>query len=330
MMGGGALGGPIGVLLMTFGTASSVEDVPRYLATVRGGTPAPEPLVAEFQRRFALVGGSPLIRICREQAVALQARLNAGEAGKGRYRVAIGMRHSNPTIAAGVGELVAAGVRHVLGIVLSPQYSPVVLAGYLRDFAAATAQLPAGVTTGIAGAWHREPEFLECLAGLTRQAIDQLEPNARERAPVIFSAHSLPLTVAERDPDYLAQLQDTAFQVAHRVGLAPERWTFAYQSAGHTREPWLTPDLADVFPDLRAAGHDEVVIAPVQFVADHLEVIYDIDVAARQEAERIGLRLTRTASPNATPSFITALGAVVRREIDAAALDSARASGSNL
>ena len=304
----------VGVLLMTFGTADSVEDVPRYLASVRGGAPAPEPLVAEFQRRFALVGGSPLIRICQEQAAALEAKLNGGEAAPGPFRVAIGMRHSDPTIASGIDALVAAGARHIVGIVLSPQYSSVVLAGYLREFAAATESLPPGVTAGVAGAWHDEPAFLDALAALTRAALDELEPGERDRIPVIFSAHSLPRSVADRDPGYIDQLHATARAVADRVGMTSERWRFSYQSAGHTREPWLTPDLVDVFPELRTAGHDQVLIAPVQFVADHLEVIYDIDVAAREQASQHGLRLRRIASPNASPAFIAALAAVVARE----------------
>ncbi len=304
----------IGVLLMTFGTAESVEDVPRYLAHVRGGAPAPEPLVAEFQRRFTLVGGSPLIRICGEQAEALEALLNTEPSAHAFFRVAIGMRHSDPTIAVGVGELVAAGANRILGIVLSPQHSSVVLAGYLRDFESACAEMPAGIMTSVAGAWHEEPAFLDALATLTHEALDRIPSGDRAGIPVIFSAHSLPRSVADRDPAYLDQLQDTARRVAERVGIGPDRWRFSYQSAGHTREPWLTPDLADVFPDLRAAGCEQVLIVPVQFVADHLEVIYDIDVAAREQAEEEGLRLSRTASPNATPGFIRALAAVVQRE----------------
>jgi ferrochelatase len=225
------------------------------------------------------------------------------------------MRHSAPTIAAGIAELVAAGARRIIGLVLSPQYSSVVLAGYLRDFAAACAELPTDVTTSIAGAWHEEPAFLEALATLTREALARLDAEQREQVPVIFSAHSLPRSVADRDPAYLDQLRGTARLVAERVGIAPNRWRFVYQSAGHTREPWLTPDLVDVFPELRAAGHRHVLVVPVQFVADHLEVIYDIDVAAREQAQQQGLRLSRTASPNATPGFIVALAAVVKREV---------------
>jgi ferrochelatase len=310
--------GDVGVLLMSFGTASSVEDVPRYLTKVRGGTPPAAPLIEEFQRRFALVGGSPLIRICREQAAALEAMLNADALAGPRHRVTIGMRHSDPTIADGLSGLVAAGARRVVGIVLSPQYSPVVLAGYLRDFDEARAALPDDVETVIAGAWHDEPAFVDALATLVREALARLgDP---DDVPIIFTAHSLPQSMAERDPGYLLQLRDTARAVAQRGGIAPERWSFAYQSAGHTREPWLQPDLVDVLPGLRDAGHRRVLVAPVQFVADHLEVLYDVDVAAREQAEAMGIHLARTASPNAMPGFIAALAAVVKRELGEEAL----------
>jgi ferrochelatase len=324
--------GDVGVLLMSFGTAASVEDVPRYLTQVRGGTAPAAPLVEEFQRRFALVGGSPLIRICHEQAAALEAMLNDGFPGGPRYRVTIGMRHSDPTIAAGLSELVSAGARRVVGIILSPQYSPVVLAGYLRDFGEACSALSHGVETTIAGAWHDEPSFVDALAILVREALARIDPDPHDRVPIIFTAHSLPQSMAERDPDYLLQLQDTARTVAEQAGISPDRWSFAYQSAGHTREAWLTPDLVDVLPGLRDAGHRRVLVAPVQFVADHLEVLYDIDVAAREQAAALGLRLERTASPNARPGLIAALAAVVRRELHAslAQADAAQAPSSAL
>jgi ferrochelatase len=167
----------------------------------------------------------------------------------------------------------------------------------------------------IAGAWHDEPAFVDALATLLRDALERIDADEREQVPVIFTAHSLPLSMAEADPGYLDQLRETARTVAERAGIATVRWSFAYQSAGHTREPWLRPDLVDVLPGLRDAGHRRVLVAPVQFVADHLEVLYDVDVAARAQAEAIGIQLARTASPNATPGFIAALADVVRRKL---------------
>lgn len=307
----------IGVLLMSFGTATSVADVPAYLTRVRGGAPPPPPMVEEFQRRFALVGGSPLVRITEQQARALEARLNA-QAGAGpHFRVGVGMRFSAPTISDGLAGLLEAGARRVLGIVLSPQYSSHVLAGYLRDFQAASAALPPDAKASIAGAWHLVPEYLETLATLVREGLRNVATEASAPVPVVFTAHSLPQRVADQDPAYLQQLQDTARVVAERTGLAPSSWSFAFQSAGRTAEPWLGPDLLEVLTRLRADGHRSVLVAPVQFVSDHLEVLYDIDVAARERAATLGMRLERTASPNARPQFIEALAAVVHREISA-------------
>ena len=134
----------------------------------------------------------------------------------------------------------------------------------------------------------------------------------RERVPVLLTAHSMPKRVVEKEPDYIDSLKETAAAVAELAGLPPERWMFCYQSAGHTPEEWLKPDFADVMPELRAAGHTHVLIAPVQFLADHLEILYDIEIGAREQAEAAGIQFARTESLNTSPLFIKALAAVVQ------------------
>ncbi len=327
---------PVGVLLMSFGTAASLDDVPAYLANVRGGKAAPEDLIAEFQRRFARIGGSPLTRITQEQAAALELVLNKEPVHnpsalrspkpprgysdqpptrepRSGYIVRVGMRHAPPFIADGLRELAGAGARAVVAVILSPQYSDVIMGGYLRAVAAASEPL-GGVDVAVAGAWQDVDAFLDGLALRLSSALDRLDPDERGQVPVLFTAHSLPRSVADGEPGYIQQLVDTASAVAARAGLSPERWRFAYQSAGHTREEWLTPDLKDLFPGLRADGHRTVVIAPVQFLADHLEILYDIDVAAREEAESVGMSLVRTEMLNCDPTLIRALAVVVARE----------------
>jgi len=322
--------GRVGVLLMTFGTAATLDDVPAYLASVRGGKPAPEDLVQEFQRRFALVGGSPLTRITQAQAAALEEELNEGSRVRGSgsarlegssdpwpptpdlYIVRVGMRHAPPFIADGLRELVGAGARRVVAVILSPQYSDVIMGGYLRALRAAAETIDADVDLAIAGAWHDDPDFLDGLAERLRTILGTLQPGERDTAPVLFTAHSLPHSVADGEPDYIAQLQATAAAVAERAELRQERWAFAYQSAGHTPEPWLTPDVKDLLPGLRERGHTTVVVAPVQFLADHLEVLYDVDVAARQEAEALGMKLVRTDMLNCDSSLVRTLANVVR------------------
>ena len=302
-----------GILLMTFGSATTAAGVRDYLASVYQDRPVPEALIAEFERRYQVVGRSPLIDITRAQGEALQEVLD-GQDGPGRTLVKVGMLHSEPHIARAVGDLAAAGVDQITGIVLAPQFSPIILAGYRRALDAAAAALTVPVAAHLAGAWYARPAFIASLADRLTAALERFDDVSRDRVPVIFTAHSVPLSVMQRDPGYITQLTETASAVADALELPRSRWQFAYQSAGHSPEPWLTPDLLDVLPALRAAGYREVLIAPLQFCADHLEVLYDLDVAAREQAETAGLTYRRMDMPNTSPAFIHALADVVARE----------------
>lgn len=305
---------PTGVLLMTFGSAQNAEEVPDYLRSVRdGGDPDPA-VVAEFQRRYEVVGWSPLVRITREQGRALQRAMDEAY-GTSRYAVGVGMLHSDPRIDPAVLTLARAGVGRLLGVVLSPQYSPIIMGGYNRAFAAATARHLPGVEARVAGPWHTAPSFIEELADRVTEALAKI--SAPRPVPVVFTAHSLPRAVVDRDRGYIEQLMETVDLVAVRAGVPRHRWRFAYQSAGHTPEEWLKPDLKDLLPGIRQEGNEDVLVVPVQFLADHLEILYDIDVAARAQAEEVGLRFHRIALPNTSPTFIRALAEVVRREEEA-------------
>lgn len=289
-----------GVLLMTYGAPRDDADLPRYLAAVRGGRePAPD-LVAEMRRRYALIGGSPLVRITQAQAAALEVELGQG------HVVAAAMRFSDPSIADAVRDLVERGADRIVGICMSPQWSPRLMGGYgeaLRE-----AAVRAGVPSALAPAWHREPAFIEAIAERVREA---LRDTAAVTA-IVMTAHSLPKRVFEAEPEYIAELHETAELVASAAGLDRERWHWAYQSAGHTQEEWLRPDLKDLFPSLAALGSREVLVVPVQFLADHLEVLYDLDIAAADEARAFGLRYRRVVMPNTQPAFIRALVLVAR------------------
>lgn len=287
-----------GVVLMTYGAPADATEVPGYLARVRGGKePAPE-LVREFVARYEQIGWSPLIERTRAQAAALEGQLGP------EWRVRAGMRFSAPWIEDAVNAL--GDVRRVVGIVMSPQFSPLLMSGYGRALDEATAGRD--LKTELVGPWHREPTFVDLLANLVRDALAERTPDG----PIIFTAHSLPRRVFEAEPDYIAQLRETAELVAARLGLDAGAWHWAYQSAGHTAEEWLRPDLKDLFPEIARAGAKDVLVAPVQFLADHLEVLYDLDIAARAEAEAAGLRYRRVAMPNSHPAFIAALAAVAR------------------
>jgi ferrochelatase len=287
-----------GVVLMTYGAPAGDADLPRYLAAVRGGKEPTGELVAEMSRRYATIGGSPLVAITDRQAAALERALGPG------HRVVAGMRFSEPSIARASRALVAAGADRVAGIVLSPQWSDLLMGGYERALADALGSVPHLV----ARSWWREPLFVDCVASRIREALG----DDRDGTPVVLTAHSLPRRVFETESGYVDELRATGQRVAEAAGLPPARWRWAYQSAGHTAEEWLRPDLGELFPDLARAGHRAVLVVPVQFLADHLEVLYDLDVAAAAQARAAGLAYRRIAMPNTDPVFIGALAAVAR------------------
>jgi ferrochelatase len=293
-----------GVVLMTYGSPRDLEDVGAYMTRVRGGRVPDDDLLAEFRRRYTVIGMSPLVDITRSQATAL------GRALGPVFAVAAGMRFSEPTVADAVSDVVARGGQRILGLILSPQYSETLMGGYRAALSGAANGLPVRTV----GAWHLNPAFVDVLASRIRLALAAY----REPVPVLLTAHSLPRRVVDREPDYVQQLHDTANAVAAAADLPAEQWSFAYQSAGHTPEEWLKPDMLEVLPRLAEQGHRRVIVAPVQFLADHLETLYDIDVAGREQAATAGFEsFTRIDSPNAAPDFIDALASVVRGELAA-------------
>jgi protoporphyrin/coproporphyrin ferrochelatase len=304
-----------GVVLMTYGSPRDLDDVGAYMTRVRGGRePSPE-LVTEFQHRYELIGLSPLIPITLRQAAGMQAVLGED------FRVTAGMRFSEPAIAQAVAALKADGVQRIVGLILSPQYSPMLMAGYQDALKGAAGETP----TRTVEAWHLNPAFVDALASRIRGALSTYPDDVRDRVPVLLTAHSLPKRVVDREPGYVEQLKETADAVAAAAELTSERWSFVYQSAGHTPEEWLKPDMLDVLPELAQAGHRHVLVAPVQFLADHLETLYDIDIGGREQAEQAGIEgFRRVEAPNDAPDFVAALVSVVRGEL--AAWD----SGSNL
>ena len=233
------------------------------------------------------------------------------------------MLHSKPSLTGALDALAGGGTQRMIVIALAPQYSPIILAGYEREVAAWRAGHPA-IDVRIAGAWHLMPDWIDALGERVEEALASLEPEIRSRIPIIFTAHSLPRPVVDRDPGYIVQLHETAEAVASRLGLGDDRWSFAYQSAGHTPEEWLTPDVKDLFPGLSSQGITEILVVPLQFLADHLEILYDIDIAAGEEATEAGITMHRIELPNTQPAFIRALAAVVERERDRDAVTAQR------
>jgi ferrochelatase len=285
-----------GVILMTYGAPSGDEDVAAYLSRVRGGEPSAD-LVEEMRRRYRLIGGSPLIDITRAQGAEL-ARLLGGD-----FRVRVGMRFSEPGIGDEVRALVSEdGVERIVAIPMSPQWSDRLMAGYERAVADSSS-----VPFAIARSWWSTPSFVAATAGAIGGSLSEL---AASSPAIVLTAHSLPRRVFDAEPGYVEELRETARAVAEAAGL--EHWSFAYQSAGHTAEEWLRPDLTDLFPSLAAEGATDVLVAPVQFLADHLEVLYDLDIAAAAQARDAGLHYHRVPMPNTRPDFIGALATIAR------------------
>ena len=300
---------PVGVLLMHYGTASGPGDVERYYTDIRGGRdPSPE-AVEDLKRRYAAIGNTfPLARITREQAEALEAELNTR--GGGRFRVYVGAKHSPPFVGDAVRRMADEGIRFGVGVVLAPHYSKMSVGGYIDR--ARRAQ-PDGLELTFVESWHLHPAFLEVLTERVADALEQLTNDERSEALVIFTAHSLPARIVEEGDPYPEQIRETGEAVATRLGL--ERWTTGWQSAGRTPEPWLGPPLDESVEKAAAEGYTAVVVVPCGFVADHLEILYDVDIEARQAAERASIRLVRTRSMNADPAFIRALADVVTQHV---------------
>jgi protoporphyrin/coproporphyrin ferrochelatase len=288
-----------GVVLMTYGAPRTRDEVAPYLSRIRGGRPVDDALAAEMTRRYETIGWSPIVERTVAQAAALERELGAG------WRVAAGMRYSAPSVRDAVAALGA--VDRVVGIVMSPQWSDAIMGGYER----ALTEAAEGRAVNVARAWHRDPAFTGAVAARVSAALGA----APARTAVVLTAHSLPRRVFDAEPDYVAQLRETGDLVASRSGLAPGTWWWAYQSAGHSQEEWLRPDLKDLFPELAAQGYRNVLVVPVQFLADHLEVLYDLDVAAAAEAAASGLRYRRVEMLNADPGLIRALASTARAAV---------------
>ncbi len=303
------------VLLMTYGSPRNLDDVGAYVTRVRGGKAPDDDLLRELRRRYDVIGGSPLVPITERQAAALERTL-AERAGSGAFVARAAMRYSSPAIAQAVREAAAAGAERAIGLVLSPQYSPILMSGYASALATAAAEC--GLTSRTIGSWHLEPSFVRALAVRVMAGLERFPASVRDSVPVLMTAHSLPERVVAREPDYVEQLKATARAVAEAAALEEGRWLFAYQSAGHTPEAWLKPDMLDVLPVLAAQGHRHVLLAPVQFLADHLETLYDIDVGGREQAEAAGfVQFSRAPAPNDAQDFVDSLADVVLREVDA-------------
>ncbi len=298
------------VLLMAYGSPDTLDQVEAYYTDIRRGNPPPPERLEELKDRYrAIGGGSPLSRIVEQQRAALEATL----ARRGRpIPVYAGMRHIAPWIATVVEAMAADGVERFVAIALAPQRSSNG-AGYWRAVEAGLAVVGEGAPRAtFVESWHDEPGFIDALSVATREALDRFDDP--EDVRVVFTAHSLPARVVGEGDRYPDEIAATARLVAERLGLA--HYEQAFQSAGRTGEPWLGPDLRDELRRLASEGVREVVVSPVGFVAEHLEVLYDIDIEAQAVARDLGIRLERARSMNDDERFIWALADIAAAGLD--------------
>jgi len=299
------------VLMLAYGTPASVERMRCYLSDIRGGRPMSEEFVNEFKRRYTLIGGSPLTGLTYDQAQKTGAELKRRGHNLPVY---LGMRHWSPWIKDAVGHMMLHGIQEAVAIVLAPHYSKMSVGKYWDKIEEAQAIHNTAINFTFINSWYRQPKFLAALEANVRAGLAKFPVNERDGVKVIFSAHSLPERLKKMGDPYDDQLQDNAQLVAGRLGHID--WMFSYQSAAHTGEPWLGPQLEDVVVELARSGYKNALVVPIGFVCDHVEILYDIDIEARQLAQENGLRLERTESMNSNPLFIEALADAILEKLD--------------
>jgi protoporphyrin/coproporphyrin ferrochelatase len=279
------------VILMAYGSPTELSDIRPYLEDIRGGRPVSDAAVEELTERYRRIGGrSPLDDVTEAQRAALEKELE--------LPVFVGMKHWRPRIAEAADRAVSGGADTVVGIVLAPHYSKLSVEGYRERLEAG---LSGRAELRFVESWHTHEPYIAVLADRVRGT----------DAHVVFTAHSLPARILDEGDPYRDQLLETAQLIAERAGL--DSWSFAFQSESPTGEPWLGPDILVELETLHERGVRTVLVAPIGFVSDHLEILWDLDVEAREKAAELGLELDRIESLNDDPAFIRGLAHLVRQ-----------------
>jgi protoporphyrin/coproporphyrin ferrochelatase len=297
------------VLLIAFGSPTSPEEIRPFLNRVTKGIPIPPQRLEEVARHYEAVGGkSPLNEITFRQADDLRKLLN--ERGTSLL-VHVGMRNSKPFFVETLKQMAGEGVSRALGFILSPHRTEASWERYQKNIADARDEVGSKApAVDYCDEWHDHPLFIQCWVELIQSAFIRIPHERRESAPVIFSAHSLPVAMAERSP-YVEQLETSARLIADKLG--HPRCSIAYQSrSGKPTDPWLEPDIGDALRKLAREGCDEVIVAPIGFVCDHVEILYDLDIEARKIAGDLSVNLIRASCPNDHPTFIRMIADVIK------------------
>lgn len=299
---------PIAVLLMAMGGPDCLENVEPFLLDVRGGRPTPPELVAEIKARYRATGGkSPAVGITFSIAKKLAARLN--EPGRGHYRVYVGLRHWHPFIKDTFASLLSDDPEHIIGFCMAPQQSSLSTGAYRKKVEEAQELLNTRRSVSYVGSWNRHPKLIAAMVGSIRQGLSKFPSAVRPDVTVLFTAHSLPERIVAMNDPYPDEVKGTVDALTGFLDGQPT--TFAYQSQGRSAERWLGPTVEAAIEELARAGKRDVLVAPIGFLCDHVETLYDIDIELRQLAAARGIRLERMAMLNDSPDFIETLVDVV-------------------
>jgi ferrochelatase len=302
--------GPVGVLLMAHGGPDSLEEMPGYLASIRGGRPTNRAVLNEMLHNYRLVGGrSPLLEISRRQAAALEDRLNREGP---EFKVYLGMQHWSPWIEETVRDMLADGITRGVALVLAPHYSSFSVAKYHKKVQAGLEMYGGKIEFEFINSYNTAPGYIEAMANRVREGLDRWPAGEQAGVHVILSAHSLPERAIRMGDPYQEQLFESARLIADQAGLSDDRWSWSYQSAGRSPDPWLGPQLDEQIIALAQRGVRNIVSVPIGFVSDHVEILYDIDIKAQATARENAVRLERPPALNDDPLFIGALAGLVR------------------
>jgi ferrochelatase len=299
------------ILVMAYGGPDSLDDIEPYLLDIRGGRTTSPKLVAEIRERYAKIGGkSPLLEITTAQAAALEQCLNVlSPSGDGTpdYRVYVGMRHWKPYIRETMAKIADDGFWSGIAFCMTPHASRMSTGAYLEKLREGQALLPSPIDMDFIESWYDQPFLIHALARKVRAAADRFPLNSRPEIHYLFTAHSLPASLKEQGDPYADQLEQTARLLAKELGLSADQWTFGFQSAGAAPVQWLEPSIEQILPEFASRGIKNVLVTPVGFMADHVEVLFDLDIEAQEIARDQGICLIRSESLNAAPDFIEGL-----------------------
>lgn len=303
----------IGVMVMAYGGPNSLDEVGPYLADIRGGRPTSEALLQEITDRYRQIGGrSPILELTTAQATAVERALNDDETSAAgvNYRAYVGMRHWHPYIGDVVEQMLADGVDEIVAVVMAPHYSRMSIGAYMGKLDKALAERGTAILVHKVESWNDEPSFIDAIVERIRQALRRFPDEVRDDVPILFTAHSLPSRILDSNDPYPEELRTSVRLVIDKLQPKDHRW--AFQSQGASAEPWLGPTVEETLQQLADEGHRNLLLVPIGFVCDHVEVLYDVDIEHRHQAEQLGIRLERIEMLNDDPGLVEAVATAVR------------------